>query len=50
MLVRDQPAVLARSGTLVDELPGNMTYLPGSAQPAAVWDAAAPWWTSCPAT
>ena len=41
MLVRDQPAVLARTGSLVDELPANMAYLPGSAQPPAVWDAAA---------
>ncbi len=41
MLVRDQPATLARSGDLVDELPANMTYVPNSAQPPAVWDAAA---------
>lgn len=39
MLVRDQPANLARTGTLVDELPANMDYQPGSAQPPAAWDA-----------
>ncbi len=32
--------VLARSMTVTDELPSNVRYVPGSAQPAAAWDEA----------
>ncbi|MFN8422125.1 MAG: VWA domain-containing protein [Anaerolineae bacterium] len=41
MLERYRPTSLVKSGTLVDELPANMPYVPGSAVPPAAWDAAA---------
>jgi sugar lactone lactonase YvrE/uncharacterized protein YegL len=40
-LSRTWPANLVKSGTLVDKLPANIDYVPGSAKPAAAWDAAA---------
>jgi len=40
-ITRFKPDILARSGSLVDRLPGNMTYIAGSAEPPATWDAAA---------
>jgi uncharacterized protein YegL len=39
-LQRVWPDVLVRSGTLTDELPANIDYVPGSAQPPAAYDAA----------
>lgn len=36
-----RPANLVKTGTLVDVIPASMRYVPGSAQPAAAWDAAA---------
>ncbi len=41
MLVREQPENIVQAGELVDELPGNMEYVPGSALPPAAYDAAA---------
>jgi uncharacterized protein YegL len=35
---RRHPPLLVQSGTLTDQLPGNMEYVDGSASPAAVWD------------
>ncbi len=37
---RQWPPNLVRTGTLVDELPANMDYVAGSANPPAAWDAA----------
>ena len=41
LVTRIQPDLLVKSGTLVDELPANIDYVPGSAVPPATWDAAA---------
>ena len=40
MVKRYRPDVIVSSGTLTDKLPSNMRYVPGSARPAATWDAA----------
>lgn len=38
---RTRPDVLVRTGQVVDELPDNIDYVPGSALPPATWDSAA---------
>ncbi len=40
-LARTWPGGFVQSGTLVDTLPANIDYVPGSADPPAAWDPAA---------
>ena len=40
-ITRTRPDQLVKNGTLVDELPDNIDYVPGSAIPPATWDAGA---------
>jgi len=39
-ITRQWPPSLAQAGSLVDQLPANIDYVPGSASPPAAWNAA----------